>query len=165
MPPNHHKEIARFLAEKNKGCPSIHEYRDDNGNRPLLVGCFGGSFFSSIGECDAKHSIPPGCFEFAAFGKSNWLPNAVVTSIYWLRDRTFSDWPLICEDAVRKNAKNNYRHMAFVPSAFKLTLSTGQTVQWLLGVPVTDSEISANKEVIEQKAKEIFPEWLFNESA
>jgi hypothetical protein len=165
VPPNHHKEIARFLAENTEGNPSVHEYRDNEGNRPIPVGCFGGSLFSTIGGCDTSHNIPSGCFEFAAFGKSDWLPNAVVSSIYWLKGRAFSHWPLVCEDAVKQNTKSKYRHMAFIPSSSSLAISTGQKVQWLLGVPITDSEIGANLETIKQKAKEIYPRWLFNESA
>lgn len=165
VPPNHHKEIAKFLAEQIDGQPSVHEYRDDNGNRPLPVGCFGGRFYSTIGSCDTPQNIPPGCFEFAAFGKNQWLPNAIVSSIYWLKGRAIPEWPLVCEDAVKQNVKSKYRHMAFVPSPLKLPLSTGQSIQWLLGVPITDSEVGASKETIEQKVKDLYPGWLFNESA
>ncbi|TNC81292.1 MAG: hypothetical protein C9356_09300 [Oleiphilus sp.] len=165
MPPNHHKEIAKFLAEKTEGNPSVHEYRDNDGNRPVPVGCFGGSLYSTIGACDTSYNVPNGCFEFAAFGKSKWLPNAIVTSIYWLKDRTFSNWPVVCEDAVKQNAKSKSRHMAFCPSPFKLVVSTGQNVQWLLGVPIPDAEIGSAVEQIEQKAKELYPRWLFSEFA
>ncbi len=165
MPPSHHKEIARFLAEQTKGNPSVHEYRDDNGNRPLPVGCFGGALFSTIGVCDIELDLPPGCFEFVAFGKSKWISNALVTSVYWLKCRTFSQWPLVCEDAVRQNSKNNYRHMAYIPSPFKLLLSNGKNIQWLLGVPVPDSDIGLSAEKILQKAKSIYPEWFFNVAA
>ena len=108
MPPKHHKEIAKFLAEKTDGQPSVHEYRDDNGRRPLPVGCFG-LLYSTIGACDTPQNIPSGCFEFVAFGKSKWLPNAVVSSIYWLKGRTISEWPVVCEDAVKQNVKSKYR--------------------------------------------------------
>lgn len=164
MPPNHHKEIAKFLAEQTKGQPSVHEYRDDNGKRPLPVGCFG-SLYSTIGGCDTPQNIPSGCFEFAAFGKNKWLPNALVSSIYWFKGRTISAWPVVCEDAVKQNVKSKYRHMAFVPSPFKLELSTGEGIQWLLGVPITDAEICSSKETIENKAKDLYPEWLFDETA
>ena len=165
MLPNHHKEIARFLKEQISGQPKIHEYRDDNGHRPVDVGCFGGSFFSTIGACDTTQNIPSGCFEFAASGNSKWLPNAIVSSIYWLKSRTFSQWPLVCEDAVKQNVKSKYRHMAYIPSPFTLALSSGQNLQWLLGVPVTDLEINLSAGAVEQKARKLYPQWLFNEPA
>lgn len=164
MPPNHHKEIAQFLAEQTEGKPSVHEYKDNDGKRPIPVGCFGGTLFSTIGVSDLSHNLPSGRFEFAAFGNSDWLPNSVVTSIYWLKGRSISNWPLVCEDAVKQNVKSNNRHMAFVPSPYKLALSTGQNVQWLLGVPIPDSEIGASLDQIEQKAKDLYPRWLFNEN-
>ena len=64
--------------------------------------------------------LPTGNFELAAYGTNKWLPNAVVSSIYWLRERACSDWPLICEDVVKDNAKSSYRYMAYVPSPFTL---------------------------------------------
>lgn len=165
MLPIHHKEIAKFLNDQIAGQPKVHEYRDDYDHRPIPVGCFGGSFFSSIGVCDTNQDIPNGCYEFAASGKLEWLPNAIVSSIYWLKGRSFTQWPLVCEDVVKQNAKSTYRHMAYIPSPFKLGLSSGQSVQWLLGVPVTDSEIGLSSNAIEQKAKDLYPEWLFHESA
>lgn len=164
VPQNHHKEIAQFLAEQTEGNPSVHEYKDNDGRRPINVGCFGGTLFSTIGVSDISHNLPSARFEFAAFGNSDWLPNSLVTSIYWLKERSISNWPLVCEDAVKQNVKSKYRHMAFVPSSYKLALSTGQNVQWLLGVSIPDSEIDSTFKQIEQKAKELYPRWLFNEN-
>ena len=41
MPPSSHKEIANFLSENIEGDPSIANYRDNNGNRPVPIGKFG----------------------------------------------------------------------------------------------------------------------------
>ena len=108
--PEHHKLIAKYLATKFGGAPKAHMYRDDFGNRPISIGAFGPAtkrFYSTIGMCDECLRIPAGRFEFAALGKHQWLPNAVVTSVYWLRNRTFNSWPLVCEDAVKQNAKSS----------------------------------------------------------
>jgi hypothetical protein len=68
---------------------------------------------------------------------------------------------LVCEDAVKRNAKSTYRHMAFVPSDYKLKVSTGQHIQWLLGIPITDYDISISFEECLERAKSIYPDWFF----
>lgn len=167
-PPAHHKEIARFLAEKIGGDASVTAYRDNTGRRPVPIGAFGAAsapFISTIGAFDEPKAMPAGDYEFAACGSLAWLPNAIASSIYWLQDREVVEWPLVCEDAVRDNARSTYRHMAYAPSVFALTLSTGQRVQWLLGVPITDSEIGLSLDDVISKAARVHPHWLFAEGA
>ena len=106
MPPNHHKEVANFLREKIEGRASVIEYRDDNDSRPIPIGQFGNDFHSTIGAFDMALNLPSGNFEFAAAGNNEWLPNSVVTSIYWLSEREWYRWPLVCEDAVKNNARS-----------------------------------------------------------
>ena len=55
--------------------------------------------------------------------------------------------------------------MAYIPSVYSLKLSTEEEVQWLLGVPITDKEIGATSNEIAEKARSIYPEWLFHTSA
>lgn len=74
----------------------MNVYRDDYGKRLVPVGEFGSvnnRFYSTIGICDRKLQIPPGRFELAAIGAEKWLPNALVTSLYWLKDRIVEEWP------------------------------------------------------------------------
>lgn len=165
MPPNHHKELANFLKENTEGNPSVTAYRDNNGNRPIPIGQFGGCFFSTIGAFDMGLSLPAGNYEFAASGTDEWLPNSLASSIYWLTGRACYEWPLVCEDVIKDNAKSTFRHMAYVPSPFSLKLSTGQSVNWLLGVPIRDNEISVSEKVVLEKAQKSYPRWLFSESA
>jgi len=162
-PPAHHKEVAKFLREKFEGNASISAYRDEVGARPVPIGDFGGSFFSTIGAFDSNLSLPEGNFEFSATGDEDWLPNVLASSIYWLRERNFDSWPLVCEDVVKQNAKSQYRHMAFTPSPFGLQVSTGQVVHWLLGAPIKDSEIGISQGELLAKVRHMYPMWLFGE--
>ncbi|WP_417551524.1 hypothetical protein [Marinomonas fungiae] len=161
MPPNHHKELASFLKDNTEGNPSVTAYRDNNGHRPIPVGQFGRDFFSTIGAFDMGLFLPAGNFEFAASGPNSWLPNSLASSIYWLAQRNCDAWPLICENVVKDNAKSTYKHMAYVPSPFGLKLSTGQVVNWLLGIPVTDSDINISEQAVLERAQVKYPEWLF----
>lgn len=160
MPPDHHKELARFLIEKFQGKGAIKNYRNNSGNRPVPVGHFGKSFFSTIGAFDMGLRLPEGDFEFAACGDIKWLPNSLASSIYWLRDRSCSSWPLVCEDVVKDNAKSIYRHMVYMPSPFGLELSNGSLVHWLLGVPVKDKDINISGQDVLRLAFGQYPEWL-----
>lgn len=161
MIPNHHKELATFLRKHSTSDFSVNEYIDNNGNRPIPISQ-SRHFFSTIGVCDMILSLPEGNFEFAATGSNLWLPNALVSSIYSLTKHNFIEWPLVCEDAVKVNAVSTYRHMAYVPSDFSLKLSTGQVVKWLMGVPVTDNNITISRQEALEKAQEKYPEWLFS---
>lgn len=165
MPPDHHKEVANFLREQTEGNPSVSVYRDNSNSRPIPIGQFGKDFFSTIGAFDMELCLPPGNFEFAASGINVWLPNSVASSIYWLGERECSDWPLVCEDVVKDNAKSTYRHMAYVPSPFSHRLSTGQVIKWLLGVPITDSDICITEQAVLERAQQKYPRWLFSASA
>ncbi|USD22789.1 hypothetical protein MJO52_06530 [Microbulbifer variabilis] len=165
MPPSHHRELANFLKENSDGNPSVTAYRDKNGNRPIPIGQFGRNFFSTIGACDIGLPLPAGSFEFSASGSNEWLPNSLASSLYWLAERACDEWPLVCEDVVKENVKSIYRHMAYVPSPFALKLSTGQMVKWLLGVPITDNEISISERAVLEKAQKTYPEWLFRARA
>lgn len=167
LPPEHHKEVARFLRERNPGGATVTAYRDSSGRCPVPIGRFGGPkrlFFSTIGAFDKPKAIPVGEYEFAACGSLPWLPNAVASSIYWLKGREYTEWPLVCEDVVRDNARSTYRHMAYMPSPFRLSLSTGQQIQWLLGAPITDREICLSLDEVKAKVQGIYPEWPFSES-
>ncbi|RTR34698.1 hypothetical protein [Shewanella atlantica] len=165
MPPSHHKEIANFLRENTEGAPSVSAYRDNNNSRPIPIGQFGKDFFSTIGAFDMGLRLPSGNFEFAAVGTNQWLPNSVASSIYWLGGRECSEWPLVCEDVVKHNARSTYRHIAYVPSIFSLKLSTGQVINWLLGVPITDNEIGISEKEALERAQQKYPRWLFSERA
>jgi len=163
--PKHHKEIANFLKNKIGGDAKVVAYRDNNNANPVPVGLFGSGkhrFISTIGALDRQLDLPTGHFEFASYGGYDWLPNVVASSIYWLKDRTISEWPLVCEDVVKDNTKSTYRHMAYVPSVFSLLLSTEQEVKWLLGVPITDSDITISASELYERAHHIYPEWLFH---
>ena len=166
-PPEHHKEIARFLRAQNPGEVNVTAYRDSTARCPVPIGRFGdpkSPFFSTIGAFDTPKAIPAGEYEFAAYGSLVWLPNAVASSIYWLRGRECAEWPLVCEDVVRDNARSTYRHMAYMPSLFRLSLSTGQQVQWLLGVPITDKEICLSLDEVKAKVQGIYPQWPFTDN-
>ena len=162
-PPDHHKEVAKFLKEKFEGNASISAYRDEGGERPVPIGNFGGSFFSTIGAFDSNLSLPDGSFEFAATGDEDWLPNVLASSIYWLRERNCDSWPLVCEDVVKQNVNSQYRHMAFTPSPFGLQVSTGQVVHWFLGAPIKDSEIGISQGELLARVRLMYPKWLFSE--
>jgi hypothetical protein len=165
-PPEHHKEIAQFLKKEIDGGAKITAFRDNNNSNPIPIGEFGSGkykLFSTIGAFDMNLNLPIGNFEFASYGELSWLPNAIASSIYWLRDREFNELPIVCEDVVKHNAKSTYRHMAYMPSTFSLKISTGQKIFWLLGVPITDKEISLSSEEVINKANTIYPGWLFNE--
>lgn len=165
-PPEHHKEIAQFLKKKFDGSAKISAFRDNNNLNPIPVGEFSSGknkLFSTIGAFDMHLKLPISDIELASYGELTWLPNAIASSIYWLRDREFNELPIVCEDVVKHNAKSTYRHMAYMPSAFSLKISTGQKIFWLLGVPIADKEISLSSEEVINKVHAIYPEWLFNE--
>ncbi|RCU42876.1 hypothetical protein DU002_19165 [Corallincola holothuriorum] len=167
MPPEHHKEIAQYLRSKFEGVPSVAAYRDENDANPIPIGRFESStaFYSTIGCSDKTLSLPSAGFEFAASGELDWLPNAIASSLYWLKGRECSEWPLVCEDVVRCNARSSYRHMAYVPSQHSFSVSTGQTVRWLLGVPISDQEIALSRQAVEEMARKVYPNWLFQVAA
>lgn len=163
-PPAHHIEVAKFLASKTEGKPKVLIFRDNQDERPIPIGFYGEGkkkLYSTIGAFDSPKQIPEGNFEFTAVGELDWLPNAIATSIYWLANRSFEEWPLVCEDAVKQNVRSTYRHMAFVPSDFSLSVSTGQNIQWLLGIPITDNDISISYEECLERVKSIYPDWFF----
>lgn len=143
-------------------------FRDNNDGHPSPIGEFGSSkkrLYSTIGAFDLDLNLPAGYYELAACGDIKWLPNALASSIYWMDGRSFSEWPLVCEDVVKHNARSTYRHMAYAPSVYKLTVSTQQKIQWLLGVPVSDKEIGLSFEEVLAKVRSIYPEWLFQASS
>jgi len=167
-PPEHHKEIASFLKSKIGGEAKVTAFRNNNGTNPIPIGEFGSSrkkFFSTIGAFDMHLKLPSGNFEFASYGDLEWLPNVLASSIYWLKERSCREWPLVCEDVVKQNAKSTYRHMAFMPSSFSLKVSTDQEIRWLLGVPIADREISISASEVYKKVHHIYPDWLFHACA
>lgn len=163
--PQHHKDIVRHLCTKFPPPAQVLVYRDNQNKCPIPIahyGATGNRFYSTVGICDTPLRIPPGRFEFAACGKLVWLPNALVGSIYWLWDRREKEWPLVCEDVVKHNAKSTYRHMAYVPSEYSFLPSAKGAVRWLLGVPITDSEISLDFDAVTAKVVKAYPKWLTN---
>lgn len=166
-PPKHHKELAKFLHVKLGGDAKITIFRDNDDGHPIPVGEFGSGkkrLYSTIGAFELNLRLPEGNFEFAACSEFSWLPNVLASSIYWMDKRSFDAWPLICEDVVKHNTRSIYRHIAYVPSVYALTVSTKQKIQWLLGVPISDKEIGLSFEEVWAKARSVYPEWLFQVS-
>jgi len=162
--PEHHKELARFLKGRFQGSPIVTAYHDDSGTRTVPIGAFesgSSTFYSTIGVCDRTLRLPVGSCEFAVLGSLPWLPNAIASSLFWLEERSAESWPLVCEDTVRPNAKSTYRHMAYAPSSFAYTLTAGREVRWLLGIPITDTDISLGESEFRQRAQALYPSWLF----
>ena len=158
----HHREIARFLLDKLGPPGTVSIYRTNEGTIPVPVGEFGPKrrrFCSTLGMCDRKMKLPEGNLEFAAVGTPSWVPNALASSIYWLRGRSCEEWPLVCEDVVRHNVESTYRHFAYLPSPFQLQTSAG-AVRWLVGVPITDSDIASGTEILRGRILESYPDWL-----
>jgi len=50
--------------------------------------------------------------------------------------------------------------MAFISSLSGFELPTGFEIKWLLGVPITDSEISLDLWEVKDKAQKLFPAWM-----
>ena len=46
--------------------------------------------------------------------------------------------------------------MAYVSSVFSLQISMGQEVRWLLGVPITDKELSTPAAKLLEKAESVY---------
>ena len=161
--PEHRRLIATHLRDSFAGDAQVFTYKDDNGNRPIDIGSFGKSsrFHSTLGVSDMDLNLPEGSYEFATIGSRDWLANTLASSVYWLRDRDVDSWPLICEDVVRLNAKSIYRHMAYAPSEYRLTLhSQPHTVRWLLGLPIRDKELTIGLEDLLVSIRSKFPAWL-----
>jgi len=160
--PEDHKQIFKYLLKSFGEPAKVIVYRDNQGKRPIDIGEFGSGkrFYSTIGICEKPLKLPSGHFEFAAIGKTSWLPNALASSIYWLRDRSVRQWPVVCEDVIRHNVKSRYRHMAYVSSSIAYELPSGLKLRWLLGVPITDTEISLEAGEVTEKAQKLYPKWL-----
>ncbi len=161
----HHKEIAKHLRKQFGEPASVANYRDDYGQRSIAIGAFGPAksrFYSTIGICDRSFGIPSGRFEFAAAGALDWLPNALASSVYWLDDRHVEEWPLVCEDVVMAKVKRTYRHMGYFPSIYQYAVPEGAPVQWLLGVPLKDSEVGLSAAGIMRKIADVYPGWLWD---
>src|SRR5690606_20518774 len=142
-PPATHKRLAGHLRDRVGADASVVVYRDDYGKRPVVVGTFGADarrLHSTIGIFEETLPVPPGTYELAAFGSDAWLPNALASSIYWLKGRETEAWPLVCENVVRQNARSRFRHMAYAPSRYAHELAPGVVVRWLLGVPISDKD-------------------------
>lgn len=166
-PAEHHKEMVSHLRTRAAGHFSAAVYRDDHGHRPVMVAEFGperSRLYSTVGVCDRRLALPSGRYEFAACGQASWLPNALVSSVYWLSERSVENWPLVCEDVVRHNARSPYRHMAYVPSRARVEVSGGAPIALLLGVPIKDKEITLTLEDATERTMALFPSWLTSES-
>lgn len=161
--PAHHKEFVTHLRALVPDHFRATSYRDDYGKRPVMIGEFGPAshrLYSTIGVCDQTLRIPPGRFELATIGKLSWLPNALVSSVYWLKDRSVDEWPMVCEDVVRCNSRSTYRHMAYVPSGHSHGVSSGAPVSWLLGLPISDADIGISFIEASERVAAVFPAWL-----
>jgi len=167
-PPETYKQLVSHLRERIGGEWSVVAYGDNQERRRTLVGAFGSGknrFYSTVGVFEKRLPIPQGSFELAAFGNQAWLPNSLASSLYWLEGRNIDAWPLVCEDVVRHNAASRYRHIAYVPSSYKLELAPSQSIQWLLGVPLSDKEIGLTSEEVGARATKIYPNWLAKSDA
>lgn len=163
-PKQTHREIAKKLLERIGGEPKVVIYDDASGGNRVAIGEYGKKncrVYSTIGLFEKKSGIPSGSFEFALAGPQEWLPLTVVTTLIWLKRRTIREWPLVCEDVIRPNAGSTYRHIAYIPSDFELTLSTGKRVRWLIGVPVTDKDISITESDVKKRCRKVFPDLFF----
>ena len=163
-PKETHKEIARKLLECIGGKPKVVIYDDASSGNRVAIGEYGKKncrVYSTIGLFEKKFSIPSGSFEFALAGPQEWLPLTVVTTLMWLKGRAIKEWPLVCEDVIRPNAKSTYRHIAYIPSDFTFTVSSGKKVRWLAGVPVTDNDISISAEELKKRCRKVFPDFFF----
>jgi hypothetical protein len=168
LPPIHHKELVQFLKGKCEGAVSVHLYWDEYETRSIPIAAIESSketLYSTLGVCDKKLAAPTGHYEFASIGNLPWLPNVLASSLFWFEERSCEDWPLICEDVVKLNARSTYRHMMFVPSEYAFVSSAGFSIRWLLGIPVKDSELQFSAIEAYSRAKESYPEWLFNSHA
>ena len=166
--PAHHKEFVSHIRTLVPDHFRAANYRDDHGKRPVMIGEFGSAsnrFYSTIGVCDQSLHIPPGRYELAAIGNLSWLPNALVSSIYWLKERSIEEWPMVCEDVVRCNSKSTYRHMAYVPSSYAHQVSSGAPISWLLGFPISDTDIGISLNEASARTAAIFPAWLAKSDA
>lgn len=165
-PKETHKEIAKKLLERIGGEPKVVMFGDASGGNRVAVGEYGKKncrVYSTIGLFEKKFGIPSGSFEFALAGPQDWLPLTVVTTLIWLKGRTIKEWPLVCEDVIRPNAKSTYRHIAYIPSDFTFTVSSGKKVRWLIGVPVTDKDISITENEVKNRCKKVFPAFFFGD--
>jgi hypothetical protein len=161
-PPVTHKLLAAHLRDR-VGDASVFVYRDNYGKRPVPVGTFGtgkSRLHSTIGIFEQCLPIPSGAYELAAFGSQLWLPNALASSVYWLKGRDTGAWPLVCEDVVGENARSRFRHMAYAPSRYALEVAAGVSVRWLLGVPISDKDVGISHVEVDIRATEIYPPWL-----
>jgi len=167
-PPETHKLLVSHLRECVSGEWSVVAYGDNQGRRRTLVGAFGSGkkrFYSTVGVFEKHLPVPWGSFELAAFGSQTWLPNSLASSLYWLEGRSIDAWPLVCEDVIRHNAASRYRHIAYVPSGHRLEVAPGRSMQWLLGVPLSDKEIGLTNEDAGARAAKIYPDWLVTSDA
>lgn len=165
--PIHHKEIVKYFREFAPGHFRAINYGDNSGRRTVMVAEFGkesSPLFSTVGLCDESLPIPVKQVELAAIGKHSWLPNALASSAFWLADRNVESWPLVCEDVVMDNAKSTYRHMAYVPSNHCYVASEVGQISWLLGFPITDTDVGLQLPEALKRAKSIYPQWLSNEA-
>lgn len=164
--PPHHKQIAIHLREHAGNPAKVIAYHDNEGRNEVAIGSFGSgkaTLHSTIGVCDRELNLPLRHTELMAIGDVEWIPNVLASSIYWLKERSFSEWPLVCEDVVKQNAKSTYRHMLFIPAGASPLLSSGFQANWLLGFPLRDSQIQMGIGAATEKAKEMYPAWLFSE--
>jgi hypothetical protein len=161
--PQHHKDIFRHLRALLPGPDNVFTFADNQNKCLVPVGYYGPArkrFYATIGISDRKLPIPAGRFELAAFGKTAWLPNALASSVYWLKGRRIKEWPLVCEDVVKHNTRSTYRHMAYVPSEYTFTPPGKRKIRWLLGVPITDAEIGLGYGEVLAKVKKLYPKWM-----
>jgi len=162
-PPVTHKLLAAHLRDRVGGDASVLIYRDNYGKRPIPIGTFGtgkNRLHSTIGIFEQHLPVPPGAYELAAFGPQPWLPNALASSVYWLKGRETDAWPLVCEDVVRQNTRSRFRHMAYAPSSYALEVAAGVFVRWLLGVTISDKDVGISHVEVNTRATEIYPSWL-----
>lgn len=167
-PSQQHKEIAKHIADLGGADASVHQYRDNAGRNPVLVAAAGPKehrLYSTVGVSDRQLSLPAARAELALIGSYPWLPNALASTLYWLRDRSFTDWPVVCEDVVKHNTKGPYHHLAFCLADAQLVTEGGRSVNWLVGIPIRDSDILVTADDCLSQARKAFPHWFFPKRA
>lgn len=158
------KQIAQFLrAKSGEKDFTVFMYRDNAGNNPVPIASAEKTFYSTVGMSEQTFNTPEHPVEFLTYSTEKWAPNALASSVYWLKDHSCDAWPLVCEDVIADNAKapTNLRHMAYIPASW--VMDTGnQTIKFLLGVPLTDDETQFTMADVAKRISKTYPDWLIN---
>lgn len=162
------KQIAQFLrAKSGEEKFTVFMYRDNAGDNPVPIAGAKKTFFSTVGTHTQSFDLPEQPVEFLTYCNEDWAPNALASSVYWLKERSCDAWPLVCEDVIADNTKKptDYRHMAFIPAPWVMETDmteNSQPIKWLMGVPLTDDELQFSMAEVARRISKTYPEWLIN---